>query len=89
LKYEKSQLLKMMDSDTVTCLLKVYNLTYQHIALRLRCTRQNVLYLLKSGNMKDYQKEIILEIFVSHGMEKAELMLIYQMVTKSKKLKRT
>jgi hypothetical protein len=88
LKYEKSEVLKMLDSDTVTCLLKVYNLTYQHIAIRLRCTRQNVLYLLKSGNMKDYQKDIILDIFTSYGMEIAELMLIHQMTSTAKNLRK-
>jgi hypothetical protein len=88
LKYEKSSVLQMLDSETVTCLLKVYNLTYQHIAIRMRCTRQNVLYLLKSGNMKDYQKEIILDIFTSYGMEIAELMLLHQMTSKAKNLKK-
>jgi hypothetical protein len=87
LEYDKFEVLKMLDSDTVTCLLKVYNLTYQHVAIRLRCTRQNVLYLLKSGNMKDYQKDIILDIFTSYGMEIAELLLIHQMTSKARKLK--
>ncbi|WP_413299712.1 hypothetical protein AA0X95_16600 [Bacillus sp. 1P10SD] len=87
MKYEKHEVLKMLDSDTISALLKIYGLTYQHLALPLRCTRQNVLYLLKSGNMKDYQKAIILDIFTSYGMETAELMLIHQMTSKAKKLK--
>jgi hypothetical protein len=88
LQYEKSEVLKMLDSDTISCLLKVYNLTYQHLAIPLRCTRQNILYLLKSGNMRGYQKEIILGIFTSYGMETAELMLIHQMTSKAKKLRK-
>jgi hypothetical protein len=87
LEYEKIEVLKMLDAETISALLKIYDLTYQQLALQLRCTRANVHYLLKNGNMKDYQKAIILDIFTDLGMETAELMLVHQMTSKAKKRK--
>jgi hypothetical protein len=86
-KYDKAEVLKMVNHANVSALMKIYGITYQHLANRLRFTKQNVLYLLKADSMKEYQKEIILEIFISHGLEVCELIFINQLTSKSKILK--
>jgi hypothetical protein len=83
-KYDKASVLKMINQENVSALMKIYGITYQHLANRLRFTKQNVMYLLKAGTMKEYQKEIILEIFISHGLEITELMFINHLTSKSK-----
>jgi hypothetical protein len=86
-KYDKAEVLKMVNHANVSALMKIYGITYQHLANRLRFTKQNVLYLLKADSMKEYQKEIVLEVFLRLGLEITELMFINQLTSKSKILK--
>jgi hypothetical protein len=85
-KYDKAEVLKMINQANVSALMRIYGITYQHLANRLRFTKQNVMYLLKAGTMKDYQKEIILEIFLQRGLEITELIFINHLTSKSKRL---
>lgn len=74
--------LQMLDPATIIALLKIYNLSYKNLALLLRCTRQNIVYLLKYDRLNEYQTEIILELFKQHGLEDTELVLIHYMTRK-------
>lgn len=78
----KNTQLQMLDPPTITALLKIYNLSYKNLALLLRCTRQNIVYLLKNERLSEYQTEIILELFKQHGLEDTELVLIHYMTRK-------
>ena len=83
---EKSEMMKLLDASTIAILLKIYGLKYKHVGLRLRCSRQNVGYLLKFDNFSPYQREIILELLLQHGLEASELVLVHHMTKKVKQL---
>ncbi|MCP1146157.1 hypothetical protein [Lysinibacillus endophyticus] len=83
---DKKQLIQKLDASTIVALLKIYNLKYKHIAGRLSCTRQNVLYLLKNDCFKEYQRYIILDLFLQYGLTDTELALIHHMTKKVKQL---
>ncbi|WP_430789470.1 hypothetical protein VBD025_03930 [Virgibacillus flavescens] len=87
MKYDKKEVLQLLDADTIIALLKVVNLKYKHVAGRLNISRQAIVYLMKHDAYKDWQKEIILEMLLQHGCEVAEIMLVHQMVNKAKKVK--
>ncbi|QFT88070.1 hypothetical protein FIU87_05405 [Bacillus sp. THAF10] len=82
--YDKSKLINLLDSATITALLRLYGLNYKHFAIRFNVTREAIHYRMKTDCWKAYERELILELFISHGLEMAELMLIHQMVTKRK-----
>lgn len=75
----------MINSDTVPALMKIYDVTYQQLSLHFRMTKQGVIYLVHHDRLKEYQKEIVLDVFLQLGLETAELMLIHQMTYKAKK----
>lgn len=79
---DKKTQLQLLNPTTIIALLKIYNLSYKNLALLLRCTRQNIVYLLKNERLSDYQKELILELLLQHGLEPTELVLIHYMTMK-------
>jgi ribosome-interacting GTPase 1 len=83
--YDKTEMIKLLDAETISALLRIYNLKYKHIAIRFNCTKENIVYLMKHDRFKDYQREIILELFQLQGLEVTELILIHHMANKSKK----
>jgi hypothetical protein len=86
-KYDKKEVLKLLDANTMKALLRLYGLDYKFLAVRLGCTRPNIHYHLKHDTFKDYQRENILELLFKQGLEVAELVIINQLVNKQKKVK--
>ena len=87
MKYEKNEVIQLLDASTITALLRIYNLKYKHIAGMFNVTRPAVTYMIKHDSFKDWQREKVLEMFQHQGLEIAELMLIHQMVNTSKKVR--
>jgi hypothetical protein len=85
-RYETSELIQLLDSDTIEVLFKVFNLNYKHIAIRLRCTPQNIAYKMKTNSWKIHEKKLLLELFRQHGLENLELILFHQITNKTKKV---
>ena len=83
---EKSEIIRLLDAPTIVALLKIYDLHYKHVGIRLRCSRQNVSYLLKADSFKQYQREIILDLLLQHGLEASELVVVHHMTKKVKQL---
>jgi predicted XRE-type DNA-binding protein len=86
--YKKAEVLKLLDAETITALLKIYNLKYENIAIRLHITRQAIVYKMRKDRWKDFEKEIVLDLLQQHGLEITELILINKMVTTSRKVKK-
>ncbi|MDF2039354.1 MULTISPECIES: hypothetical protein [Cytobacillus] len=84
--YDKSKLISLLDSATIASILRLYGLTYKHLAIRFNITREAIHYRMKTDCWKPYEREMLLDLFVSYGMEMAELMLIHQMINKKKVL---
>lgn len=84
--YDKSKLISLLDADTISALLRIYGLGYKNLAVRFHVTREAIYYRQKTDCWKPYEREMILDLFVSHGLEMAELMLIHQMTNKRKVL---
>jgi hypothetical protein len=83
--YDKSEAIRLLDAETISALLRIYNLKYKHLAVRFNCTKENIVYLIKHDRFKDYQREIILELFMQHGLDLTQLTLIHIMANQSKK----
>jgi predicted DNA-binding protein YlxM (UPF0122 family) len=75
----------LLTPATITALKNIYGLSLKHIAVRLNVTPQAVFYLLKNDRLKDYQKQIILDLLLDHGLEYTELILINTMTNKGVK----
>ncbi|MBN3553302.1 hypothetical protein JYA63_03425 [Fictibacillus nanhaiensis] len=86
-KYDKTEVMKLLDEKTLKALLRLYGIDYKFLAVRLGCTRPNIHYHLKHDTFKQYQRENILELLFKQGLEVAELVIINQLVTKQKKVK--
>jgi hypothetical protein len=84
-RYDKTELLKLLDSATISAILRIYGITYKHLAIKLNCTRPNVSYHIKHDSFKGFEREVILDLFFQHGLEVVELMLINNMVKTAKK----
>lgn len=85
-RYDKAELLKLLDADTIKALLRLYGIDYKKIAIRFDQTRPAIYYQLKNDSFKDYQRAIILDLFTQHGLEATELILINKMMTTMKKV---
>lgn len=83
---DKSEMLKLLDSHTISALLKIYNLKYKHIAVRLHCTKQNIVSMMKTDRFTESQRRTVLDLFLQHGLEATELVLIYHMTNKLRKV---
>lgn len=83
---DRERMISLLDPPTIVSLLKVYNLGYKNLALLFRCTRQNVVHLLKYNKLSKYQKKLVLELFEQYGLEAAELVLIHYMTKKANQL---
>lgn len=79
-------MMPLLNAPTIVALLKIYDLNYKHVGIRLRCSRQNVGYLLKADSFKQYQREIILDLLLQHGLEATELVVVHHMTKKVKQL---
>ena len=79
---DKATMLSLLDAKTIAALLKIYNLPYRHLALIFRCTRQNIVYLLKYDRFSEYQREVVLDVFLEYGLEPSELVLVHHMTKK-------
>ena len=86
-RYDKAELLKLLDADTIKAIARLYGIDYKRIAIRFGLTRPAIHYQLKNNSFKDYQREIILDLFTQYGLEAAELILINKMMTTMKKVK--
>ncbi|MGE6488787.1 hypothetical protein [Paenisporosarcina sp. NPDC076898] len=86
-RYDKAELLKLLDADTIKALLRLYGIDYKKIAIRFGQTRPAIYYQLKNDSFKDYQREILLNLFIQNGLEAAELILINKLMTTMKKVK--
>lgn len=75
-------MLKLLDATTIVALLKIYDLHYKHVAIRLNCTRQNITHLVKADSFSPYQRELILELLLQYGLEATELALVHHMTKK-------
>ncbi|MFB5196154.1 hypothetical protein ACE198_14695 [Neobacillus sp. KR4-4] len=85
--YDNNQIIQYLDSATISALFRVYGIKYDAIGMRLRCTRQNIVYKMKTDSWKDYERQMVLELLRQHGLETVELILINRMVNTSKNLK--
>ncbi|MED4037044.1 hypothetical protein [Niallia taxi] len=86
MKHDITAYLNYMDTETIAALLKIYNLTYRHVAIRLNCTRPNISYHMKNDTFKPFEREMILRLFLERGLEFAELVIINKLITTSKKV---
>lgn len=82
MKYNKAELLKLMDAPTITALLRIYDIKYPTLAFKFSCSRQNIVYLMKHDAFKEYQRQALYELFKSYGMEDLELILLHNMTAK-------
>ncbi|WP_066385483.1 hypothetical protein [Neobacillus mesonae] len=80
MKYDKAELLMLLDSATIKALLRLYGLGYKSIAVRFGVTRPAINYMLRHDSFKDYQRQILLDLFFQLGMEATELILINKMI---------
>lgn len=85
-KYDKAELLQLLDAETIKALLRLYGIDYKNIAIRFGQTRPAIYYQLKNDSFKDYQREIILNLFIQYGLEAAELILINKMMATMRKV---
>ena len=79
---DKPTMLKLLDASTIVALLKIYNLSYRNLALLFRCSRQNIVYLIKHDRFSEYQRETVLDLFLQYGLEPSELVLVHHMSKK-------
>ncbi|USK45517.1 hypothetical protein [Cytobacillus oceanisediminis] len=83
-KYDKSKIIPLLDAETISALLRIYGIGYKNLAVRFGVTREAVWYRQKVDCWKPYEREMLLDLFVSYGMELAELILLHQMINKRK-----
>jgi hypothetical protein len=84
--YNKNLLIDLLDPSTIKALMSIYQIRLKHIAVRLNgVSKQAVKYHLDRGSFKAWQKEVILDLFIDHGLEAAELILINTMTNKKVK----
>ncbi|MBN3556054.1 hypothetical protein JYA63_17375 [Fictibacillus nanhaiensis] len=83
--YSKHTILELLDPVTIKAVTALYQLRLKHIGYRLNCTPQAVKYNLDNDSFKQWQKEKILDLFMDHGIEVAELILINSMAIKKGK----
>ncbi len=88
-RYDKAELIKLLDADTLVALLKIYGITYKHLAIRLNVTRPAISYHVKNNSFKSHDLRIVLDLLFNHGLEVAELILINKMVNTARKVKRS
>lgn len=86
--YEKKAFLQLLDPQTIQSMMRIYRINLKHIAGRLGISRQGTHYLLKEDRLKDYQKEIILQLLTDYGAEYLEILLIHTMIHKQRKIKK-
>jgi hypothetical protein len=81
MRYDKKELLQLLDAITISALLRLYGITYKQLAAHLFCTRQNLFYLLKNDKFKDWQREKIFKfLHERYGLEITELIVIHYML---------
>ncbi|WP_078408728.1 hypothetical protein [Priestia abyssalis] len=78
----QKDVLELLDSPTISALLKIYDIQYSALAFKFHCSKQNIVYLMKHDAFKDYQRQLIYELFKSYGMEDLELFLIHHLLHK-------
>jgi hypothetical protein len=82
--YNDKDLIQLLDKDVIRFMFQLYDIGYKHIALKLRCTVQNITYKQRTDSWYPHERKMLLDLFRSYGMEIAELMLIHQMTSKAK-----
>lgn len=80
--YKKESLLMLLNPATITAIKNIYGLSLKHLSLKLNLTPQAVSYILLNDCLKDWQKEKILDLYISHGLEVSELIFVHTMITK-------
>ena len=86
-KYNEGEILKLLDTDTLKALWRLYGINYQKIAFRLGVTRPAIFYKLEQNAFKPLEKKIILSMLLNHyGMEVTELIIINKMINSAKKV---
>lgn len=80
--YKKESLIDLLDPITIKAVSSLYQIRLKHIAIRLNVTKQAVKYHLDRSSFQDWQKEVILHLFMDHGLEAAELILIHTISNK-------
>ena len=88
MQYETKEIIKLLDSDTISALFRLYGITYDTIGIRMRMTRQAVTYKIKHDAFKDYEREIVLQLLQQHGLEISELILINKIINTAKNVAR-
>ncbi|WNF35685.1 hypothetical protein RJD24_14650 [Bacillaceae bacterium IKA-2] len=78
--YDKAKTLEMLDAVTISALVRVYGLKYDNIAIRMKCTRQNICYKQRTNSYTVYEKEIVWELLQQHGLDSTFLILINTMI---------
>jgi hypothetical protein len=78
--YDNKEAIKLLDSPTIKALIAVYGIPYSAISLRLRQTRQALVYKFKHDSWKDYEREIVFQLLQERGLEYSYLVLIHTMM---------
>jgi hypothetical protein len=87
-RFDKTEVLKLLDKETILALLAIYGIRHKSLAARFHVSRPAISYLLKHDAFKPYQRELILNLLMDHGMELLELILVNRMVNTAKKVKK-
>ncbi|MFJ7994291.1 hypothetical protein ACIQY5_19210 [Peribacillus frigoritolerans] len=87
-KFDKTEVLKLLDKETILALLAIYGIRHRNLAARFNVSRPAISYLLKQDAFKPYQREVILNLLLDNGMELVELILVNKMVNTAKKVKK-
>ncbi|WP_409289633.1 hypothetical protein [Peribacillus sp. SCS-37] len=83
MKYSKEEVIKLLDAKTISVLLTIYGISYKHLAARFNISKPAISYHMKNDSFKAHERAMLLEIFVSQGLEILELILINKMMNTS------
>jgi hypothetical protein len=82
---DTKEIIKLLDSSTIGSLLRVYNIKYDSISFRLRCTRQNIVYKQKTDSYKDFERQMIYGLLQENGCNDTFIQIVHLMMKNQKK----
>lgn len=78
--YDKESLTQYLTGPTIAALSRFYGISYKQMAARLRYGSSNVKYHVDGDSFAKWQRMALLDLFMDHGLEATELILIHQLL---------
>jgi hypothetical protein len=83
--YDSKEIVTLLDAPTISALFKIYDIGYRVMALRLRCSKANITYKMRTDSWYQHERQMLYDLFKSHGCDDTFIILLNTMVNKQKK----